>query len=338
LLALVLATAATTEAGPRTDERPAQPYASRTTLERPRLFGEGVISTEDDEIGGTFSPDGRDLYFAKRTPSTIVSDLVVIMVSHFANGRWGRPQVAPFSGQYFDYSPRFSPDGSKLFFTSVRPVDGKPRADSDIWYVEKTRDGAWGEPRNLGAPVNTSGPDQNACVAADGTLYFASIRPGGTGNFDLYRSRLVDGRYAEPESLGVAVNTEAVEYQPYVAPDQSVLVFASLGRPDAALGAGSPYPRPDLYVSYNRDGRWTPAERLPAPIDTEATESYPFVSPDGRYLFFTSERNFTSIPMPRRLDYGALRRRLRAPGNGLGDLYQIDAGAIGVREPARRNR
>src|SRR5690242_21226043 len=108
------------------------PYASPSPLPQPRLFAEHVISTADDELGGTFSPDGRSFYFAKRTPSSISSSLIVICVSRYANGKWSKPEIAPFSGQYIDFGPSISPDGSKLFFASVRPVDGKERTDTDI--------------------------------------------------------------------------------------------------------------------------------------------------------------------------------------------------------------
>jgi len=307
-----------------------------TQSPQPHLFGEGVVSTRDDELGGSFSPDGKDLYFAKRTPATIDSSLITICVSHFENGRWGRPRIASFSGQYLDFSPSVSPDGSKLVFSSIRPRDGKPAAGTDLWLVERRSDGTWSEPHPLGAPINTDAPEQNARMAADGTLYFASSRPEGKGSSDLYRSRLIDGRYGEPENLGDAINTENAETNPWIAPDQSLLIFASNGRPDAAAGAGAPYPRSDLYVSFNHDGTWTSARRLPFPINTEATESTPFVSPDGRSLFFMSERNFTSIPMPAKLTYEELQTRLGRPGNGLGDIYEVDFSVVeGSRKDER---
>jgi len=313
----------------------AAPYASPSPMPQPRLFAEGVISTADDELGGTFTPDGRDFYFARRTPSTIVSSLVVILVSHFRDGRWSHPEIAPFSGQYVDFGPAISPDGSRLYFASVRPVDGKERTDADIWFVEKQPDGSWGPPVDVGPPVNSPGPEQSPCPAADGSLYFASVREGGKGSYDLYRSRRIDGRFAEPESLGDAINTENPETHPFLARDGSFLLFSSTGRPDSPVGPGSPYPRPDLYVSESRDGKWTSPRRLGAPINTDASETGAFVSPDGRYLFFTSERNFTSIPMPPGLTLDAMQSRIHRTGNGLGDVYQMDLAAAGLAEGGR---
>jgi hypothetical protein len=96
--------------------------------------------------------------------------------------------------------------------------------------------------------VNTDGDELYPSVASDGTLYFSSCgRPDSRGWCDLYRSRWSDDRYREPENLGDSVNTPASETDAYVAPDQSYLVFAAYGRPDA-VGDG------DLYVSDFRNG------------------------------------------------------------------------------------
>lgn len=62
----------------------------------------------------------------------------------------------------------------------------------------------------------------------DGTLYFSSDRDG-TGVLHIYRSRFVDGRYTDPEKLGPEINSEFNDYQPYVSPDEKILLFASVG-------------------------------------------------------------------------------------------------------------
>ena len=287
------------------------PYAAGYGLPEPRLFGEGIISTGDTELNAAFTPDGTTLYFSKRTPRL---QFWAIVVSSFQQGAWRTPEVATFSGQHNDVDPFVSPDGSKLLFISSR--SGQTRGDYDIWIVDRLPSG-WGTPRHVPAPVNTESQEYYPTVSLDGTLYFSSTRAGGSGRGDLYRSKLIDGRYEEPENLGPTVNSEFFDGDPFIAPDQSYLIFASYGRPDG-LGDG------DLYISYQRNGGWTKPVNLGSTINSSALEFCPIVSPDGRYLFFTSERGFADQPQPRRLNYSQLVRQIRSPRNGLGDIYQID--------------
>jgi len=321
--AAVLAMAATTGMG-----------AGRSEPE-PELFGEGVISTPDDELGITFAPDGDTAYFTKRTPTTNTPPRLVICVTRRLGGRWGEPQVAPFSGRFNDFSPTISPGGARMFFASDRPVTGRAAAapgappDVDLWVMERVGAGTgWSEPRNLGAPINSPEAEQNPSVAADGTLYFSSDRAGGKGSFDLYRSRLVAGRYAEPENLA-DLNSAASEGQPCVAPDQSFIVFAAIGRDDALHGEGVLYPRGDLYVSFRgASGAWSAPRNLGAPINSTAAESNPSLSPDGRWLYFTSERSPFTVPMPRRLSAREFMAQLRATLSGSGNIYRIAASTL----------
>jgi len=150
----------------------------------------------------------------------------------------------------------------------------------------------------------------------------------GLGSFDVYRSRLIQGKYAEPENLGEAINSPAHETSVYIAPNESLLLFSSLGRDDAQAGGGALYPRSDLYISYFREGKWTVAKNLGQVINSVAEESNPFVSPDGTYLFFSSERNFTSVPMNRWINHKELTARLHSPGNGLSDIYQVEMSVL----------
>src|SRR5262249_58190426 len=125
-----------------------------------------------------------------------------ILVSRLRDGAWTKPEIAPFSGRYSDIDPTLSPDGKQLFFASTRPTEGtEPRKDFDLWVVERQGTG-WGEPRNLGAPVNSSGSESTTSVTADGTLYFASAgRDGGRAGRRPFRSKLGAGRYRAPHPL-----------------------------------------------------------------------------------------------------------------------------------------
>jgi hypothetical protein len=295
--------------------------ATKFPKPQPQLFAKEIISTTDDEFGITFSPDEQTCFFAKKTASTISSSVIVICYSHFENGRWQQPVIAPFSGKYKDFNPFISPDGSKLFFISNRPSASKKSRDTDIWFVEK-KDSGWSEPMNIGAPVNTPGWELGCSVSANGNLYFSAIREDG--NMDIYYAAYSNGKYTEPVKLDSAVNSAANESDPFIAPDESYLIFSSLGRTDALHGSGADsYPRSDLYISFKKEGKWLPAEHLNENINSIAEESNPYVSPLTHTLFFTSERNFITYPMKEKLTYSSLEKNLHSIENGLGNIYSI---------------
>jgi Tol biopolymer transport system component len=296
--------------------------ATSASAQGAELFGGGVFSTGLYELPPAFTPDGKSAYFTVSTPA--YGRLHVIMESHLRGGRWSEPRVAPFSGRFGDADPMLSPDGRRLFFLSRRPAreGGAAREDFDIFYVER-RGSGWGEPVHVAA---ASGPDAEhyASPAADGTLYIAAVRPDSRGRGDVYRVPFRDGAYGEPERLGPEVNSpDHHDTTPYVAPDQSYLIFSSWGRPDGRGSGG------DLYVSFRRpDGGWTPARNLGPLVNSARTEYCPVVSPDGRYLYFTSERGFADRPLARAADAREWMRMLNAPGNGLGDTYRIELSRV----------
>jgi hypothetical protein len=282
-------------------------------------FGVGVFSTGAYELTPTFAPDGRSAYFTVSTPA--YGRLHVIMESRFEGGRWGAPRVAPFSGRWGDADPMFAPDGRTLWFISKRPTgqgaDTVARRHFDIWMVERLGDG-WGEPRHV---PGASGDDAEHYVApaADGTLYIAAVRPDSRGRGDLYRVPRTGDGWGPPERLGAEVNdADRHDTTPWVSPDQRYLIFSGFGRPDG-LGAG------DLYLSVRTpDGGWSPARNLGPSVNSPATEYCPIVSPDGRWLYFTSERGFADQPQAAPLTTERWNALLAAPGNGLGDVYRVE--------------
>jgi Tol biopolymer transport system component len=278
----------------------------------PELFGEGVISTSDYELNAAFLPDGQTLFFTKSTPNM---GFWTIVISRLNDGRWSEPEVAPFSGRYSDADLCVAPDGKRLVFISRRPVPGRSgRPVPHIWYVDRTAAG-WSEPRNAEA-LNSDAGEYYPSVVADGSLYFASARSGGKGRADLYRSRLLNGVYSTPENLGGPLNSEFNEGDTVVAPDQSFLIVTITGRPDD-MGAG------DLYLAEQKDGVWSAPRHLPAGINSPWLEFCPSLSPDGRYLYFTSARLIEPAEAGRALTYRELTMRLRDVKNGLGDIYRV---------------
>lgn len=126
----------------------------------PQMFAEGVVSTELDEAGGVFSPNSTDFYFTVLAPYTTAPRFGMICVSHFADGRWQKPQTVSFSGRYMDFAPHLSTDGSKMFFTSIRPLPESKVPRYRIWMAERIG-GEWAEPMPLPAPINQAAGGQN---------------------------------------------------------------------------------------------------------------------------------------------------------------------------------
>ncbi|HEY6399840.1 MAG TPA: hypothetical protein VI479_00435, partial [Blastocatellia bacterium] len=257
-------------------QRAKHSYVSDTPITEPVIFGEGVISTEDFDDYFAFTPDGNTIYLTKHNVDFSGGTIVV---SHFRDGKWTAPEIAPFSGQYEDGEPCISPDGKRLFFKSHRPVTGQaPRRDADIWFVEKTATG-WGPPQHLDAPINTDAYDWHPSVTKDGTLYFASDRKAEKRENNVYRAPLIDGKYATIEMLPDEVNSDYNDMHPWISEDEKVLLFVSDTRPDS-------FGRDDLYVSYNRSGKWTPAKNLGPKINTRFYEYSAKISPDGKTAYF----------------------------------------------------
>jgi Tol biopolymer transport system component len=287
----------------------------------PAVFGPGVFSTAAWDFFVAFMPDQRTAYVCRANGNF---SYYTILETRLVNGRWTEPRTAPFSGRWSDADPHISPDGSKLFFISNRPVNGtEPTEEYDVWVVERETAGRWGEPRHLAAPVNSdSVTEWSPSVARNGNLYFGSDGGGGKGS-DLYVARWANGGYQKPENLGDSVNTAAGEVEPWIAPDETYLIFSAYGRPDGVGGY-------DLFISERRNGVWQRARPLGGGVNSAGRDFNQSVSPDGKYLYFSSTRGiFDSIP-GRRLAYPEMQRRLTGIGNGLGDIYRIPLRELGI--------
>lgn len=284
----------------------------------PELFAPGIISTREAERDAAFSPDGKEFYY-----SMTGMPHYVIMVTRLENGRWTRPEVAPFSGHYSDLEPFYSPDGKRIFYSSNRPLSGKgePRPDFDILYVEKT-DKGWSDPINVGSPVNTDGNEFFPSVSSDGTLYLTASYDNSLGMEDIFKAEPIEGGFAEPEDLGPAINSESYEYNAFIAPDESYLIYSAHARKDG-FGSG------DLYISFrNEDGTWSKAKNMGETFNTATLDFCPSVTPDKKYMFFSSPRKAGKSYSEKGVTYDQMLKYLASPENGLGDIYWVKADII----------
>ena len=254
----------------------------------------------------------------------------MLCVSDFQNGHWNSPHTLPFSGTSFDIAPHLSADGLKLYFASARPAPQNKARRIRIW-VSESHAGQWSEPAPLPAPINQDDSNNfDPTIASDGSLYFVSDRAEPAGHTHIFFSRWDGSKFLAPEKLGPEINSEFTEAAPAISPDDKMLVFASAASPENPdlrrsqdlIAGGKPYPRQDLYISFKRDGRWTPARHLDHGINSFAEESYPAFSPDGKFLFWSSERSSFEIPT-KRLDRTQIDALWRTPLNGRGNIFFI---------------
>jgi Tol biopolymer transport system component len=241
-----------------------------------QIFALGIVST-GDVFASTFTPDGRTVAFTKFSPPRPMT----LMTSSFRDGHWTTAEILPFSGTYRDLDPAFSPDGSRLYFSSARPTGPSP-ADTangvDTWYVDRTR-GGWSAPVHLAPPVNGPEVDMYPSVTSRGALYFDSFRSRPRRRLVYRAEPSADGTLGAPQELPAIVNADSGASNLFVDADERYVVFSAI-RPE---GRGSG----DLYISFRQRGEWTPPRNIGPLVNTPATEFCPFVSRDGKYLYFT---------------------------------------------------
>ncbi|MBO9153975.1 PD40 domain-containing protein [Chitinophaga sp. GCM10012297] len=254
---------------------------SGTTYPSPRpdtaalRFLPGIVSKDSLDFNAAFSPDGQTFYFCRSA-----NGKWGIWQTENRNGRWSEPVPAPFSEPaYSQADPFFAQDGT-LYFISNRPKTSEDvTGDYDIWRVRQLENGRWSAPQNV-MGVNSDSTEYYVSLAANGNIYFASNR---SGDFEIYYSRLENGRYGEPENLGPAINAPGMEHDPCISPDEKMLLFTAVNRPDTIGSA-------DIYISLKNDvGQWNKAVNAGPKVNTTSYEYCSYLTPDGKYFFFSSE-------------------------------------------------
>jgi len=240
----------------------------------PELFAPGIVSTADyDERDVTFSPDLKEFYFTQYSRAR--RQRMTIKVMRQESNGWTEPKTVSFSGKYQDAEAFITADGQKLYFISRRPQSTGAAESWEIWYSVRNGN-EWNEPHIMDSLFKGG---FYPTITLNGTFYYT------TAQNDLYRSKLIDGQYKSVESLGDSVNTTAAEYNDFVAADESYIIFTS-------FGWGNHFGGGDLYISFRKqDDTWTTAKNMGAVINSEAHEYCPSISPDGKYFFFTSNKN-----------------------------------------------
>jgi Tol biopolymer transport system component len=252
------------------------PYlGQKPPVKEPVLFAPGIVSNGRNHSSVAISPDGKELYWSGVERK--------IWFTKLETGRWTKPEVASFCKEdSYEYdNPFITPDGKKMFCTSFRP-GAVSREKETIWYAERSQSG-WSDLKPISSALNETPLHWSISVSNSGTLYFqfqdaSGKSPGGIG--DVYYSKLVNGEYTKPVSIGSAINTPATETCPHIAPDESYIVFTRFDETDVK--------NTGIFISYkDKSSNWLPAVMAEGGTKEKGGLS-PRISPDGKYLFYVN--------------------------------------------------
>ena len=251
------------------------------------------ISTLYDEYLPAISPDNEFIYYTYRYQKNEKGSLTPRLVEEFTvskkeNDQWmpGEKMPPPFNTTFNEGGATVSVDNKELFFTICKAEGKDNYINCDIYYSYRTAKGEWSEISNLGRNVNDSAAwDSQPTIAPDGkTLYFASMREGGQGGIDLYKTnRKADGSWSEPENLGPVINSPGNEKSPFIHPDNKTLYFSSDGL--AGLGGFDIF-----FTKADEKGIFSKPVNIGYPINSESDDLGFFVSTDGKTGFFASNK------------------------------------------------
>ncbi len=232
---------------------------------KPSIFAAQHISiTGADERDICISSTGDEIYFSRNAN---------IMVVKKVGKTWGEATAAEFSSEFPEFEAQLTPDGNSVYFISRRPLSGTGEAeDWQIWY-SKRQETSWLEPLRFNDKM-----DFYPTFTTNGYMYFTDAQN------DIYRIAFSNNQTGDREKLPEVINTYQAEYNAFIASDESYLIYTSHNQ-SGELGGG------DLYINFrNEDGSWGSVRHMGPGVNSPTLDYCPYVSPDGKYFFFSSRR------------------------------------------------
>ncbi|MGZ3884262.1 MAG: OmpA family protein, partial [Bacteroidia bacterium] len=160
------------------------------------------VNTNIHDAAVCLSPDGQKM--VTFNGGVAQGDL---FISELKGNVWTKPDHLGkgVNSSAYEGSASFSFDGKILYFVSER--DGG-LGGRDIYYSVINENGKYEKAVNLGPPINTEYDDDGVFMMPDGkTMYFSSTRMGSVGGYDIFRSTFENGKWGEPENVGIPINT-----------------------------------------------------------------------------------------------------------------------------------
>lgn len=191
---------------------------------------------------------------------------------------------AEINTAYPEYAPVLTLDEKELIFTSCRPettggmIDPEDGMYFEDVYISSKTDANWQHAKNMGSAINTTGHDASVSLTPDGQelLIYRYVNEGA-----FLSSRLDGTNWTNAEELKGEVNSKYYEPSACLTKDGSYIIFSS-NMPEGFGGL-------DLYISKKlSNGEWARPVNLGSTINSKYDEDSPFLHPDGKTLYFSS--------------------------------------------------
>jgi outer membrane protein OmpA-like peptidoglycan-associated protein len=197
------------------------------------------LNTKAHESSSVFTKDGETMYFTRNNynkgfsrDEKGVSRLKIYRAS-LIDGEWKNIIELPFNGASYSVAhPALNKAEDKLFFASDMPGTF---GESDIYYVDLLADGSFGDPKNLGADINTEGRETFPFVTDSDVLYFSSDGHPGLGGLDVFAVNLAEGQLSDFINLAPPLNTDEDDFS-FIIDENTGKGFFASNRPNGVGG------------------------------------------------------------------------------------------------------
>ena len=257
-------------------------------IQTPGIVNAFSVTEINDEI--VFVGD-REVRKGKRSPWTGESFLDVYSMGKDTQGDWGCPRLLTeegINGKFHEGPVTFSEDQKTIYFTRSNYIDRKmelndERENNLKIYSSKLVQGNWSELSEF--PFNSDDYSVgHPCLAsASNEMFFISDMPGGLGGTDIYKSKLINGKWSQPENLGDKVNSTGNEMFPFMDESNNRLYFSS----DAHNTMGGL----DVFMTYYKGNDWSSPQNMNYPINSTKDDFGFIYNSDSRKGFLSSSRS-----------------------------------------------
>ena len=251
------------------------PFEIAEPTKVPKVFYQGSLSRDAVQWNNYFAKNGHEVYYTIQGKNRSY-----LVMQAFEGKGYGPLQPLAFDSAYIYSDVWVNEEGNHMQFMSTIPHPETGATDFNLWQSRRVNK-VWQKPTLVSEATAEAGNEGYPCLTRSGNQYFAVARDGSR-NSDIHVVRPGESTSAALPGL---VNTTHFEGDAFIDPDEEYMIFAAFDTPDSQ-GLS------DLQISFNSAEGWSKPKALTG-FNSTGYDGSPYVSPDGRYLIFTSSRAST---------------------------------------------